>query len=335
MRPDARGDPGGRAGIRRRRASRLQSLGVPIPAAATALVPRPPMRLTPIAALAALLFASTATAQLTNVPWFAGAEMEEFDNSLPGGRILNNTATITPSPGGQMLQTQAWLLYVGYTVSTQSNAFLGSSVGHMIVTFDDPVQRFGAWFATVGYLPGGYALLYDDGGNLLANEPLAAPRGGPWTWTGWDVGLGGTKIQRIELFANDPYNNGALLCMDDAECDVWLGMTDTRATGCGGLNFAVGGLPVLGDTITFSTPGATNLTAIAIGAPISVPLPQCPGCTVGVDLAFGIVGSPWIVDIPNSTSLLDYTMATQALGLGGNCLGFLVLSDTIDVRIGR
>jgi hypothetical protein len=292
------------------------------------------MRHTATALLSALLFAGSVTAQLTSVPWFAGAEMEEFDGPIPGGRVLGNTATMTASPGGQTIQTQSWLQYVGYTVTTQSNAFLGSTVGHLILTFDDPVQRFGAWFATVGYLPGGYALLYDDAGNLMANEPLAAPRGGPWTWDGWDVGLGGTKIKRIELFANDPYNNGALLCIDNAECDVWLGMTNTRPTGCGGLNFAVSGLPVLGDTITFSTPGATNFTAIAIGAPIDVPLPQCPGCTVGVDLAGGIVGSPWIVDIPHSTSLLDYTMATQALGLGGNCLGLLVLSDTIDVRIG-
>ena len=286
-----------------------------------------------VIALSASL-AGSAAAQLTPIPAFAGANTEEFDNSLPGGRILQNTATIAPSPGGQFLLPQAWLVYVGYTVTAMggSNSFLGTSVGHAILTFDDPVQRFGAYFAAVGYVSGGYALVYAAAGNLLGNEPLAAPRGGPWVWDGWDAGAG-AKIKRIELFANDPYNNGALLCVENAECDIWLGQATTRPTGCSTINIAVNGLPVIGDTLTFTTPGTPQFAAFGVGTPISVLLPQCPGCVVGVD-PIALVGRPYVLDIPHQTSLLDALVSVQAFGIGGTCLGFLELSDTIDVRVG-
>lgn len=274
------------------------------------------------------------TAQIVDVGPFAGANLEEFDNQLPGGRILQNTATIAPSPGGQMILPQSWLVYVGYTVTAmaQSNSFLGTSVGHAVVTFDDPVQRFGAYFATVGYVSGGYALIYDDNGNLIANKPLVAPRGMPWTWDGWDAG-GGPKFKRIELFANDPYNGGALLCIDNATCDIWLGTMGTRPTGCSGLSIVASGLPELGDTVQFQVTGGSGFRAIGLGLPIDVALPQCPGCRVGVD-ALVLGGSTYVLDIPNNPAVLDATISAQAFGIAGSCLGFLQLGDTADVRIG-
>lgn len=292
------------------------------------------MRHVALSLLFAVGLAVPAAAQLTSIPHFDGAHIEEFDGSIPGGRILGNTATIAPSPGGQMMITYGWLVYVGYTVYpiAQSNSFLGTVVGHAVLTFDDPVQRVGAYFAAVGYVAGGYALIYDEFDNLIANEPLAAPRGGPWTWDGWDVGSG-PKIKRIELFANDPYNNGALLCVENVETDIWLGQTTTRPTGCSSVGIAVAGLPVIGDTLTFTTPGYTGFAAFGVGTPANVALPQCPGCILGVD-SVAIVGRPYLLDIPHSNSLLDVQVSVQAFGIGGTCLGFLELSDTIDVRVG-
>ncbi|MFO1076115.1 MAG: hypothetical protein U1E73_00150 [Planctomycetota bacterium] len=288
-----------------------------------------------VAAAATLL--GSATAQLVDTPAFSGLYYEEFDSSLPNNRTLQNTASIVPSPGGQFLLTYGWLVYVGYAVYPlgQSNSFLGTSVGHAVLTFDTPVQRVGAWFATVGYLPGGYANLYDDGNNLLATKPLAAPRGGPWMWDGWDAGPHGPKIKRVELFANDPYNNGALLCIENLQADIHLGTITSRATGCGGLGIAASGLPVIGDTVTFTMTGASGFSGYAVGFPASTPINGCPSCTLGVN-GTTVIGSQYLLDIPHSTAWLDLTVAVQGFSLaGGPCLSVLKVSDSVDVRIGE
>jgi hypothetical protein len=295
------------------------------------------MRKALFAVLSVFGLAAVSSAQLAPTPPFTGLYNEEFDAGLPGYRTLDNTASIAPSPGGQMMITYGWLVYVGYSVYPrgQSNSFLGTVVGHAVLTFDTPVQRFGAWFATVGYLPGGYARIYDDGNNLLATEPLAAPRGGPWVWDGWDAGPNGPKMKRIEFFANDPYNGGALLCIEDAECDISLGTVSTRPTGCGGLGIAVAGLPVVGDTMTFSLAGSGGFAGFVVGASDDAPIGPCSGCTLGVS-GVSVVGTSFLLDIPNSPVFLDLAISAQGFRLGaGPCLGMLQLSDTLDVRIGE
>lgn len=286
--------------------------------------------------LPGFLLAAAASAQLTSVPQFTGAWNEEFESQLVGGRVFDDHATISASPGGYCVITNAWMQYVGYTVYSRnnSNSFLGSAVGHAVLTFDTPVQRFGAWFATVGYLPGGFARLYDDANNLIATRPLVAPRGSPWVWDGWDAGVLGPKFKRIEFFANDPYNGGALLCIEEAEMDIWLGTIATRSTGCGGLGIAVAGLPVMGDTLTFTLAGVTGFSGFVVGAPISTPIGPCPGCTLGVNGAT-VSGTPYWLDLPNDPGFLDMQIAVQGFTFDiGPCLGMLRISDTIDIRVG-
>jgi hypothetical protein len=294
------------------------------------------MRHTITGLLSCLLSASAATAQLTSVPQFTGAYAEGFESPLVNGRVFHNHATVTASPGGYCMITNAWMQYVGYTVYSRnnSNSFLGSGTGYLVLTFDTPVQRFGAWFATVGYLAGGIARLYDDASNLIATQPLAAPRGTPWMWDGWDAGVLGPKIKRIELLANDPYNGGAMLCVEDAEMDIWLGTVTTRATGCGGLGIAVSGLPIVGDTLTFTMTGASAFAGYIVGARTSAPIGPCAGCTLGAN-GVNMIGSPYALDIPNRASLLDLPFAVQGFSIGtGPCLNLVKISDTIDVRVG-
>jgi len=295
------------------------------------------MRSKPLTLLATLLISGAAAAQLTTTPPFTGIYSEGFENPLPGNRILQNHASITPSPGGSMMVTYGWLLYVGYAVYPrgQSNSFLGTVTGHAVLTFDNPVQRFGAFFATVGYLAGGSARLYDDAHNLIDTMPLAAPRGSPWVWDGWDAGRHGPKIKSIEFVANDPYNGGALLCLEDAEVDVWLGEITTRPTGCGGLGIQVNGLPVVGDTLHLALTGGSAFLAFLIGSQTSQPIGPCPGCTLGASGVL-VAGASYALDIPNRTSLLDLQFAVQGLGLGaGPCLNAALFSDTLDVRVGQ
>jgi len=208
-------------------------------------------------------------------------------------------------------------------------------VGHAILTLDTPVQRFGAYYAAVGYVSGGYAMLYDEQNRLIAQKPLAAPRGGPWTWDGWDSGPLGPKIKRVELFANDPYNGGALLCVEDVQIDTWLASTTRRTTGCGTLGITQGGLAVPGDTLTFGMTGASGFSGFVLGAATSAPIGPCPGCTLGVN-GITVTGTSYLLDIPNSPALLDATLSAQAFSLGsGPCLAIAQLSDTLDVRIGE
>lgn len=296
------------------------------------------MRHASFALLTSLMLAGAASAQIVNTPAFSGLYNEEFDGSLPGGRTLQNTATIAASPGGQMMLTYGWLVYVGYTVYPmgQSNSFLGTVVGHAILTFDTPVQRAGAYFAAVGYVSGGYANIYDEAGGLIATKPLAAPRGGPWVWDGWDAGVMGPKIKRIELFANDPYNGGALLCVENLQADISLGTIETRTTGCGGLGISASGLPVIGDTVTVNTTGATGFRGYVIGQPTSTPITGCPGCLIGVSGVSLIGTSQYLLDIPNNPAFLDLTVSVQGFSFGtGPCLNMLKVSDTIDIRIGE
>jgi hypothetical protein len=290
------------------------------------------------ALLTNLMLVGTAAAQIVDTPAFSGLYVEEFDGSLPGGRTLQNTASITPSPGGQMMLTYGWLVYVGYTVYPigGSNSFLGTTVGHAILTFDTPVQRTGAYFAAVGYVSGGYANIYDDAGSLIATKPLAAPRGGPWVWDGWDAGVMGPKIKRIELFANDPYNNGALLCVENLQADISVGTIETRATGCGGLGISASGLPVIGDTVTITTTGASSFRGYVVGLPDNVPILGCSGCTVGVNGVAVIGSNQYLLDIPNHPAFLDLTLSAQGFSIGtGPCLNMLKVSDTVDIRIGE
>jgi hypothetical protein len=115
------------------------------------------------------------------------------------------------------VDTFGWLLYCAIYPHNGSNGLFGSAFGPADFTFDVPAQRFGGYFGTNGYLPGGIANFYDTNDQLLASLAITAPAC-TWAWNGWDAGLG-PKIKRVELIGNDPYNGGGLLQMDDMEYD--------------------------------------------------------------------------------------------------------------------
>lgn len=287
-----------------------------------------------------LLLAASLTGQVTPIPYFAGTYTEEFDQLALQGpcspRVFGNRGDFcTPGFNGVMV-TYGWLVYVGYALypANASNGFAGVTQGHGWFTFDEPVQRFGALFGTVGYLAGGTAKLYDANHVLIATEALTAPRGS-WAWNGWDVGHGGTKIKFVELTANDPYNGGALICVENAQIDPSLGTITTTPMACGALPITATGLPVIGDTVTVSLGASSAFQGFVVGTPMTPqPIAACPSCQIGVQ-GFVQAGSQLILDVPNNPAFLDLSLAAQGFRFtGGPCLGFVAASDRVEVWVG-
>ncbi len=135
------------------------------------------------ATLSALFLSALATAQIATVGPFAGAFQEEFEtesySSCVPGRVFRNRADLcTPGYSG-VLVTYGWYLYYGYAMYPRrdSHSFAGTTRGHANLVFDTPVQRFGAYFGTVGYLAGGVAWFFDEQDRPIATLPITAPRG--------------------------------------------------------------------------------------------------------------------------------------------------------------
>lgn len=284
--------------------------------------------------------AGTLPAQLTPIAPFTGQFSEGFEPGGAGGlgRVFANTGSIdTVNPAGGLMTFYGWLVYVGYTIYPMggSNLFAGNLHGHVMITFDQPVQRFGGYFGTVGYLAGGHAILRDANGAILGTPTLLCPRGG-WAWDGWDVGHGHPKIKTIELWCNDPYNSGGLTCLENLEADLALGSITTTPMGCGSLTLSVSGLPELGETLTLSLgSSAVAASGFLLGTPTTpTALPFCPGCTVGVN-GFLLTGNSYTLDVPNSPAVLDVVIAAQGFRWNsGPCLGGFSVSNYAEIWIG-
>ena len=107
-----------------------------------------------------------------------------------------------------------------------------------------------------------------------------------------------------------------------------------RQTGCGPLGLAYSGVGAIGTSISFQQNGGTGIGGWAFGSPISAPLPQCPGCTLGSSADILLLGNVVAFNIPFNTSLVGITISMQGFDYGvGTCLGALWLGDTADLSI--
>jgi hypothetical protein len=113
------------------------------------------------------------------------------------------------------------------------------------------------------------------------------------------------------------------------------GRFDTRSTSCGVLGISHTGTPVTGNTISFALTPSPYLSGFVVGAPASVPIAPCPGCTLGVNGTV-VSGLNWSLLIPNNPAYIGWMFSVQGFvfsGLGGPCLGSIRVSDTIDVTV--
>jgi hypothetical protein len=110
--------------------------------------------------------------------------------------------------------------------------------------------------------------------------------------------------------------------------------TGWRTTACGpDAAFTVLGSPYLGSNVYAALATPTSLRGFVFGAPTSLPLGICPGCTLGVQGDIVAV-DPITITIPHEPGLVGVTFALQSFQFGiGPCLGAISLGDTIDITV--
>lgn len=112
------------------------------------------------------------------------------------------------------------------------------------------------------------------------------------------------------------------------------GGLSTRVTHCGtGAGFQVVGQPAIGAWIQLTMDLPTAPRGFFFGTPTTIPIPMCPGCTLGVQ-GSPIAQDPLRITIPCAPYLVGLTVSLQPYKLGGGpCLGGVALGDTLDVTI--
>ena len=197
-----------------------------------------------------------------------------------------------------------------------SEAFLGSA-------FDLDVR-----VSTIGYDVGTATLVANEA--RVAVAASVAREGAPALASAYS-GSGGTVQYGLVLDSLDSSNTSTV------QAAVYLGhssgpLPTTRATACGTLSIGLVDIPALGRVVSFAQGDSGPFSGFIIGSPVTVPLPFCPGCTVGADGP--LVANPFSLYVPLSLSLVGLPFACQAWSAySGTCLGAIALSDTIDFTI--
>ncbi len=298
------------------------------------------MRSSPVL-LTAFLFASTASAQLTPTPLFVGQYTEEFDNGfttvgaycagMVGNGIFQDHGSMCAAPGTLWHTPYAWLTRVGCVINPvwQSNALFGCIWGWPHVVFGQPAQRFGGYFANVSYIADANLTFYDSADQVIATQTIALTPCAGWVWYGWDAGVTGPKIKRVEIKGRDPLNNYSMICLEDLQYDPYVGSATfgSRCSGSlGNPGLAVNGPLGLGNTITFTpsniaAPGAVLFAGFSNtqwnGTPLPISLAPIGGAGCNINIALDemvYVGptGPMPVAVPQLAVLLGATVYWQA-----------------------
>jgi len=131
--------------------------------------------------------------------------------------IMGGIAQVAPGDGaGWTHITNRWGLHGAFEASTYSGSgMLGNTTGSIVYTFDSAFTRFGGYFATIATTPDATASFF-RGGALVARGALEAPVGAEWTWNGWSVSGGFT---RVEINPNHNEGRGGFLMHDAVRVD--------------------------------------------------------------------------------------------------------------------
>lgn len=148
------------------------------------------------------------------------------------------------------------------------------------------------------------------------------------TWSGG----GGAVDYCIVLQERDLVGTHGILATVFAGHSSQFPLPSLRSTGCGTLGIAWSDRPALGRALTLTQTDVGPLTGFVVGTPVSMPVPGCPGCTLG---AQGVtLPNPFSIAMPLSPVFVGLPLAAQAWSFGsGPCLGSIGLSDTLDFTI--
>jgi hypothetical protein len=101
----------------------------------------------------------------------------------------------------------------------QGSGLGGSWSGATEILFDEPIGKFGGYFADIFYAGFPWdptASFYDESDILIDTVSMDVPVGCAWTWNGWEAV--GTTIKRVVLHSG--YSSGQYLFMDSLTADV-------------------------------------------------------------------------------------------------------------------
>jgi hypothetical protein len=164
---------------------------------------------------------SAAGAQIVAVGPFTGPHTEGFETQpalrdtlyecLPG-RIFANTADICDPETHSLIIPQFWSLFC--TASPhQGSRYILSLESPVEITFDNPVTRFGGFFATVGSGEGGTVEFRDALGVMVGSAALTT-NDCTYLWNGWESPA---PFSRVRIIGDSAFSDGGYVHMDDLE----------------------------------------------------------------------------------------------------------------------
>lgn len=176
-----------------------------------------------IALLATASLAPRVEAQ-TFIGPFIGTDSDSFETQTAFSldpciieRVFSNQADLC-TPMGSFATIDSSMVFA-CTLLPNSGGFLyGSEMGLSELTFDTPVSRFGAYFASNSGDGGVRALFYDCLNNFIGFGDLLFPGDCNWYWAGWEAPVG-TPFGRVELIGNYNPSFGGFLQLDDMQAD--------------------------------------------------------------------------------------------------------------------
>jgi len=304
------------------------------------------MKILPACAfLFAALFAplAVASAQLTPVGPFSGANSEDFESISVGSqftchpaRILGGTAKLCAANGANLIVAGASQCACSLQPQGQIQAVV-TNPGHAYIWFAAPAVRFGGYFALNCGTSDGSAVFWDTNGMLIGAMPLSVPADCNWHWQGF-AAPSGVRIGLVELKSSLP--NGQLLHLDGLEVDCVASVETYCDAKMNSLNclprIEVEGVPTAG------APDGWNVRAVQVrpggiagtlmyavgGARAAMPF-QCGTLCIGPTGVKRSVGVPSTIGGQLCEGVYRLDMNSFAVGaLGGNPSAALSIPGT-------
>ncbi|MBL1218408.1 MAG: hypothetical protein D8M59_13055 [Planctomycetes bacterium] len=219
---------------------------------------------------------ASAAADIHPISQFSGQYQESFEEMavlgtpcLPWQAFDGIAELCTPDADG-CLVASCWLETCDAWPADGFYLF-GAIEGPVEVTFAEPVDRFGGWFANNYSQRGAEVSLYDEFDELIETFLLPSKNDCDWRWYGWEST--DVAIYRVRITGPDP--SGGHVLLDALQADLpGQGFRLAYEGNCPGL---------VRFLVTGAEPGDSILVA-GSSEPGRIPVPNCPG--LFLDIAY-------------------------------------------------
>jgi hypothetical protein len=236
---------------------------------------------------ALVALASVANAQITAVGPFTGSHQEPFE-AVPSYScppcfltcltdVFSNTATMCDANGGNGMHITGSWGFMCTIFPHGGGRLFGSAGGPTLITFNDPIAKFGGYMGSHSGSPDATIEFFDAGGASLGTQTATIPADCSWNWNGWESTS--ANIKSIKITGLNPFGGGFVLlddleydgagggqCYPDCDGDQALTLADF---GCFQTKFALGDLyaDCNGDLVLNLADFGCFQTEFAIGCP--------------------------------------------------------------------